>query len=199
MKHAGFHFSRSSFLYTRKNRKSQDELSIIFLSQFPVNYRVGFQLEIWHPQIKQIKESFMNEILTKESNLCSIILFTKDFPSNDLQEEIIKDYSVHNYRDLFMAGDWLVQTLQYELVPLCDRLSTIEHMDSFFGAKPEWSLNTGSGGNICTDFIVASLNRKRDLRALYQQLMQGLQQRINYRQIHPDSRQLLTLCYDAIK
>ena len=34
-----------------------DELSIIFLSQFPVNYRVGFQLEIWHPQIRQIKES----------------------------------------------------------------------------------------------------------------------------------------------
>ena len=62
-----------------------------------------------------------------------------------------------------MVGDWLAQTLQYELVPLCDQLSTIAHMDSFFEAKPEWSLNTHSGGNICTDLIVAKLNRKRDI------------------------------------
>ena len=142
MKHAGFQFSRSSYSYTRKNKKSQDELSIIFLSQFPINYRIGFQLEIWHPQIRQIKGSFMKEILNKESNLCSIILYMKDFPSNNPEQEIVKDYSVYNYRDLFMVGDWLAQTLQYDLVPLCDQMSTIPHMDSFFEAKPEWSLNT---------------------------------------------------------
>ena len=69
MKHAHFQFSRSRFTYTRKNKKSIDELSIIFLSQFPINYRLGFQLEIWHPQIKQAKESYMNEILNKEEQL----------------------------------------------------------------------------------------------------------------------------------
>jgi hypothetical protein len=199
MNHANFQFLRSNFTYKRKNKNSQDELSIIFLSQFPVNYRIGFQLEIWHPQIKQVKESYMGEILNKESYLCSIILFMKDFPSNDPEHIIVKDYPVYNSRDLFMVGDWLAQTLQYELVPLCNQLSTIGHMDSFFEAKPDWSLNTHSGGNLCTDLIVANLNRKRDIHQRYQQLMQGLQLKIENRLMSPESRQLLSLCYDAIK
>jgi hypothetical protein len=72
-------------------------------------------------------------------------------------------------------------------------------MDSFFEAKPDWSLNTHSGGNLCTDLIVAKLNRKRDIHLRYQQLMQGLQLKIENRQMSPESRQLLSLCYDAIK
>ena len=164
-----------------------------------MNYRLGFQLEIWHPQIREIKESFMSEIINKESNLCSIILYMKDFPSNDPQQEIVKDYSIYNHRDLFMVGDWLAQTLQYELVPLCDQLSTIAHMDRFFEAKPEWSLNTRSGGNICTDLIVAKLNRKRDMHTRYLQLMEGLQAKIANQQMTPESRQLLTLCYESLR
>jgi hypothetical protein len=199
MKRAGFQFDRNQFNFTRKNKKSLDELSIIFISQFPVNYRVGFQLEIWHPQIRQIKESFMGNILNRESNLCSIILYMKDFPSNDPDNKIVKDYSVHNHRDLFMVGDWLAQTLQYELVPLCDQLSTIAHLDNFFELKPEWSLNTHSGGNICTDLIVARLNKKRDLHLRYQQLSEGLQKKVDARLINPESKQLLLLCYDALK
>jgi hypothetical protein len=199
MKHAHFEFNRSSFSFKRKNKKSQDELSIIFLSQFPVNYRVGFQLEIWHPQIKEIKESFMSEILNKESNLCSIILYMKDFPSNDPEQEVVKDYSIYNHRDLFMVGDWLAQTLQYELVPLCDQMGSIAHMDSFFESKPDWSLNTRSGSNICTDLIVCKLNRRRDLHQRYQQLLRGLQLRIENRQMNPETRQLLSLCYESIK
>src|SRR5450432_720083 len=73
MKRSGFNFDRNHFNFTRKNKKSLDELSIIFISQFPINYRVGFQLEIWHPRIRHIKESFMSDILNRESNLCSII------------------------------------------------------------------------------------------------------------------------------
>ena len=199
MKRANFQFLRSDFSYKRKNKNSQDELSIIFLSQFPVNYRIGFQLEIWHPQIKQVKETFMGDILNKQSYLCSIILFTKDFPSNDPEQTKVKDYPVYNSRDLFLVGDWLAQTLQYELVPLCDQFSTISHMDSFFEAKPDWSLNTHSGGNLCTDLIVAKLNRKRDIHLRYQQLMDGLQLKIENRQMSPESRQLLSLCYEAIK
>ncbi len=53
---ARFQFNRTEFSYKRKNKKKQDELSIIFLSQFPVKYRIGFQLEIWHPDIKKVKE-----------------------------------------------------------------------------------------------------------------------------------------------
>jgi hypothetical protein len=199
MKHAHFEFNRNSFTYKRKNKKSQDELSVIFLSQFPVNYRISFQLEIWHTQIKQVKENFMSEILHKESNLCSIILNMKDFPSNDPRQTIVKDYSIFNHRDLFMVGDWIAQTLQYDLVPICDQLSSIQHMDSFFEAKPEWSLNTRSGGNICTDLIVANLNRKRDVDQRYQQLMAGIQERIEIRQMNPESRQLLSMCYESIK
>lgn len=199
MKHAGFEFSKSRFWYKRKNRKSQDELSIIFLSQFPVNYRISFQLDIWHPQIRQVKESFMSEIINKESGLCSIVLFLKDFPSNNPEQEVVKDYSVCNHRDLFMVGDWLSQTLQYELIPMCDQLSTIAHMDSFFEARPEWSLNTRSGGNICTDLIVAKLNKKRNFQDRYQQLHAGLQGKIENHQINPESRQLLTLCYESIR
>jgi hypothetical protein len=199
MKHARFDFNRSRFRYIRKNKKSLDELSIIFLSQFPVSYRLSFQLEIWHPQIREIKESFMSEIISKESNLCSIILYLRDFPSNDPQQEVVKDYSIFNHRDLFMVGDWLAQTLQYELVPLCDQLSTIAHMDSFFEAKPEWSLNTRSGGNICTDLIVAKLNRKRDIHNRYLQLMEGIQVKITKQQMTPESRQLLTLCYESLR
>ncbi len=199
MKRANFQFLRSNFSYKRKNKNSQDELSIIFLSQFPVNYRIGFQLEIWHPQIKQVKETYMGEILNKQSYLCSIILFMKDFPSNDPGQTIVKDYPVYNSRDLFLVGDWLAQTLQYELVPLCNQFSTISHMDSFFEAKPDWSLNTHSGGNLCTDLIVAKLNRKRNIHLRYQQLMDGLQSKIENRQMSPESRQLLSLCYEAIK
>ena len=124
MTHSGFIFHRTNFCYKRKNKKSQDELSFIFLSQFPVSYRISFQLEIWHPQIKEIKDAFMSDILNKESNLCSIILYLKDFPSNDPQQEVVKDYSIYNHRDLFMVGDWFVQTLQYELIPICDQLSS---------------------------------------------------------------------------
>ena len=199
MKEANFHFSRSGFSYKRKNKKSQDDLSIIFLSQFPVKYRIGLQLEIWHPKIKRAKESFMREILMKESNLCSIILYMKDFSSQDPQQGIVKDYTIYNHKDLFIIGDWLAQTLQYELVPLCDQLSSLALMDSFFEAKPEWSLNTHSGGNICTDLIVAKLNRKRDFRERYRQLLHGLDHKIENRQINPECRELLSLCYESLK
>ena len=40
-------------------------------------------------------------------------------------------------------------------------------MDNFFEANPDWSLNTHNGGNICTDLIVAKLNRKRDIHKRY--------------------------------
>jgi hypothetical protein len=199
LKHAGFQFNRANFSYKRKNKKSQDELSFIFLSQFPVRHRVGFQLEIWHPQIKQIKESFMSEILEKDSNLCSIILYMKDFPSNDPENEFVKDYSIYNHKDLFMVANWLAQTLQYELVPMCDQLSTIAHMDSFFEAKPDWSLNTHGGRNFCTDLITAKLNKRRNFHDRYQQLLQGVQEKIENRQMNPDSRQLLSLCYETIR
>jgi hypothetical protein len=199
MTQARFLFNRSGFSYKRKSKKSHDELSIIFLSQFPVKYRIGFQLEIWHPEIKRVKESFMHEILMKESNLCSVILYLKDFPSNDPQQEIVKDYSIYNHQDLFMVGDWLAQTLQNDLVPLCDQLGSIEQMDRFFETNPEWSLNTHSGGNICTDLIVAKLNRKRDIHKRCGQLMNGLQQKIENHLMNPDSRELLSLCYEAIK
>src|SRR6478736_1372792 len=106
MHHGNFKFDRHSFHYNRKNKNSQDELSIIFLSQFPVSYRIGFQLEIWHPEIRQIKESFMKDILNRESFLCSIILFMKDFPSQETPDEVIKDFTVCTHRDLFLAGAW---------------------------------------------------------------------------------------------
>ena len=199
MKDARFHFSRSGFSYKRKNKKSQDELSVIFLSQFPVKYRVGFQLEIWHPEIRRIKEAFMHEILTKESNLCSIILYLKNFPSRDPKQEIVKDYTIYNHQDLFMVGDWLAQTFQDDLVPVCNQLDSVSHMDHFFETNPDWTLDTHGGGNICTDLIVAKLNRKRDTHIRYQQLMQGIQKKIENKLMNPDSRELLTLCYEAIK
>jgi hypothetical protein len=199
MKNARFEFNRSNYSYKRKNKTSQDELSIVFISHFPISYRVDFQLEIWHSAIREIKESFMSEILNKESNLCSIILYKKDFPGIDVDSTEIRDHSIYNHRDLFMVGDWLAQTLQYELVPFCDQMSSIAHMDHFFTANPSWSLNTRSGGNICTDLIVGKLNKKRDVHQRYQQLMEGLRQKIESRQIDPESRQLLTLCYDSLQ
>ena len=196
---ARFQFNRTEFSYKRKNKKSQDELSIIFLSQFPVKYRIGFQLEIWHPEIKKVKEFFMRDIVMKESNLCSIILYIKDFPSNDPQQEIVKDYTVCNQQDLFMVGDWLAQTLQYELAPMCEQMNSIEAMENFFEANPGWSLNTYNGGNICTDLIVAKMNRKRDFHKRYEQLKEGIQHKIENHLMSPESRELLTLCYEAIR
>jgi len=196
---ARFQFSRSEFCYKRKNKKSQDELSIIFLSQFPVKYRIGFQLEIWHPEIRKVKEFFMRDIVMKESNLCSIILYMKDFPSNDPEREIVKDYTVSNQQDLFMVGDWLAQTLQYELVPICEQMNSIEAMEKFFETNADWSLNTHSGGNICTDLIVAKLGRKRDIHKRYGQLIEGIQQKIENQLMTSESRELLTLCYEAIR
>ncbi len=199
MDRANFSFNRTNYTFRRKNKKSVDELSIIFLSQFPVNYRVSFVLEVWHPQIRHIKESFMSDILQKESNLCSIVLQLKDFPSNDPQNEVLRDYAIYNHRDLFMVGDWLAQTLQYELIPICDQMSSITHMDSFFEAKPDWSLNTHSGGNACTDLIVAKLSKRRNFEERYIELMQGIKERIQSQLMSPESRQLLSLCYDALR
>jgi len=141
----------------------------------------------------------MGDILQKESNLCSIVLNLKDFSSRDPQQERTKDYTIYNYRDLFIAGDSLTQILQYEVIPLCDQLSTIAHMNGFFERNPEWSLNTHSGGNVCTDLIVAKLNDSRDFELRYNQLMQGIQYRVQQQLMSPESRQLLSLCYDAIK
>jgi hypothetical protein len=194
-----FQFNRAEFSYKRKNKKSLDELSIIFLSQFPVKYRIGFQLEIWHPEIKKVKEFFMRDIAVKQSNFCSIILYMKDFPSNDPQQEIVKDYTVCNQQDLFMVGDWLARTLQYELVPKCEQLNSIEAIEKYIEANPDWSLNTHNGGNICTDLIVAKLNRKRDIHKRYEKLIHGIQQKIEKQQMSPDSRELLTLCYESIR
>jgi hypothetical protein len=199
MTNARFSFSRASYTYRRKNRKSTDELSFIFLSRFPVNYRVSFLLEIIHPQIRQVKASFLSDILEKESNLSSIVLYLNHFPSGDPQQDTVKDYSIYNHRDLFMAADRLAQTLQYDLIPLCDQMSSLDHMDRFFEARPEWSLNTHGGGNICTDLIVARLCRKRDFEQRYTQLMEGIQQKIRQQLMSPESRQLLSLCYDTIK
>lgn len=199
MTHAGFNFHRTSFSYKRKNKKSTNELSFIFLSKVPVNYRVSFILEIAHPPIRHIKHSFMEDILQKESNLCSVVLNLKDFPLHDPQTERVKDYSVYNYRDLFIAGDLLSDLLMYELVPLCGQMSSVGNMDAFFENNPEWSLNTNSGGNICTDLIVSKLNRRRDFELRYRQLREGIQQRIGQHVMSPESRQLLSLCYDALK
>jgi hypothetical protein len=198
MELARFQFNRTEFCYKRKNKKSQDELSIIFLSQFPVKYRIGLRLEIWHTEIKKMKESFMRDILMKESNLCSIILNMKDFPSNNPREESIKDFTIYNQQDLFMLGDWLAGTFQYELIPVCDQMNSIEGMEKFFTENPHWSLNSHSGGNICTDLIVAKLTRKRDIHERYLQLFQGLQLKIGNQSMSPSSRELLTLCYESI-
>jgi hypothetical protein len=122
----------------------------------------------------------------------------KDFPSNDPEQEIVKDYTVCNQQDLFMVGDWLAQTLQYELVPICEQMNSIEAMEKFFEANSDWSLNTHNGGNICTDLIVAKLNRRRNIQNRYEQLKQGLQQKIEKQLMNPESRELLTLCYESI-
>jgi hypothetical protein len=195
---AHFQFNRTEFSYKRKNKKSQDVLSIVFLSQFPVKYRIGFQLEVWHPEVKKVKEFFMRDIVMKESNLCSILLYMKDFPSNDPEHEIVKDYTVYNQQDLFMVGDWLAQTLQYELVPMCEQMNSIEAMEKFFEINSDWSLNTHNGGNICTDLIVAKLSRKRDIHKTYGQLIEGIQHKIEKQLMNPDSRELLSLCYESI-
>jgi hypothetical protein len=196
---ARFQFNRIEFSYKRKNKKSQDDLSIIFLSQFPVKYRIGFQLEIWHPEIKKVKEFFMRDIVMKESNLCSLLLYMKDFPSNDPEQEIVKDHTVCNQQDLFMVGDWLAQTLQYELVPRCEQMNSIEAMGKFFEVNPDWSLNTHNGGNICTDLIVAKLYRKRDINRRFEELTYGIQQKIEKQLMSPESRELLTLCFESIR
>ena len=141
----------------------------------------------------------MRDIAVKQSNLCSIILYMKDFPSNDPQQEIVKDYTVCNQQDLFMVGDWLAQTLQYELLPMCEQLNSIEAIEKYFEANPDWSLNTHNGGNICTDLIGAKRNRKRDIHKRYEQLIHGIQQKIEKQQMNPDSRELLTLCYESIR
>jgi hypothetical protein len=72
-------------------------------------------------------------------------------------------------------------------------------MDSFFEAKPNWSVNTKGGGNICTDLITARLNKRRDFHERYRQLLQLLNEKIEIQQMNPESRQLLTLCYETIR
>jgi hypothetical protein len=78
-------------------------------------------------------------------------------------------------------------------------MNSIDAMEKFFETNSDWSLNTHNGGNICTDLIVAKLSRKRDIHMRYKKLIDGIQQKIEKQLMNPDSRELLTLCYEAIR
>ena len=123
----------------------------------------------------------------------------KDFPSNDPENEFVKDYSIYNHKDLFMVATGSHKHCNMNWFLCVTNSVRSQHMDSFFEAKPDWSLNTHGGGNICTDLIAAKLNKRRNFHNRYQQLLQGIQEKIENHQMNPDSRQLLSLCYETIR
>ena len=199
LQHTRLHFNRSNFTFRRNERKHSAELGFVFISQFPVNYRISFFLQLWHPKILRIKQYYLKTIMQKESSLCSISMQMKDFTRAESGDQAAKDITIYSQKELFFACEEIDRLLIEKGLPLLDQFSSISGMDEYFTAHPDWSVNTHSGGNICTDLITAHMIRHRDVRTVYHHLKEQIRQKIQQGKMTSESIELLELCYQTLQ
>ena len=193
------HFNRSNFTFRRNERKHSAEIGFVFVSQFPVNYRISFFLQVWHPKILRIKQEYMKSILQKDTGICSLSVQMKDFTRAESGDHAAKDITIYSQKELFFACEEIDRLLTGSVLPLLDKVSSISAMDEYFTIHPNWSVNTHSGGNTCTDLITAYLIRHRDFRQVYHQLKEQIRRKIEERKMTSESIELLDLCYGSLQ
>ena len=196
MEDAGFKFSRYNFSFARKHEKNFQEFGFIFINQSPVNHRINFILQIINKHVKEIKSSFFHRLERKDFMPSSIIILLQDF-GEDGSCSSLKDFVVTSYKDLFIAAESISKILQYEAVPLCDLLSTLNDLDSFYTGRGGWSVDNFNLDNIISELIIARLNAKRDLHELYHQIMEDIE--TSKKRPDHDAVKIIELCYDYLR
>jgi hypothetical protein len=199
LRKADFNFNRNDFSFHKKFRKSSAEVGFVFVSQFPVNYKISFSLLLWHPKITKIKQRFMKEILQRHSNLSSVSLYMNDFSRLAGADKETAHPTIYNHKDLFIAAEEMSQLILGEVIPLCEKTGSVSELDEFYAGRPDWSVNTLGGSNVCTDLIAARLNGRRDHHFVYESLKEQIRQKIKLKEMSPESLELLSLCYDSIR
>jgi hypothetical protein len=197
MESAGFKFDRYNYSFARKHGKHTQEFGFLFINQFPVNYRINFVLQIQNKQVKEVKSSFFQSLGRDDFKLNGLISFLRDF-GEDTPDEKMKDYIIYSNKDLFIAAEAISMMLQYEAIPLCDQISNLDDLDSFYAAHPGWSVTNFSIDNVISELITARLNRKRDFRELYLRIADQIKNKESNRRIDDDAGKIVQLCYDYI-
>ena len=81
-------------------------------------------------------------------------------------------------KDLFEASEEMKRLLEEQILPLSNRLSTIDGIDAFFAGRPGWSVKSLSPNNSASELIAAKLNNKRNYRDVFEQILGEIDKRI---------------------
>jgi len=197
-KKAAFKFDRSDYTFSRKHGKNTQTFGFLFTNQFPIKYRVNFMLEISNKKIREAKSAFFETLKRDDFHLNGLVMFLKNFGESN-GDENKKDYTIYGNKELFDAGDAINRILQYEAFPLCDHLTNLAALDSFYASRPGWSVTHYHIDNILSDLITARLNRERNLDEVYIDIADRIQRKDSKRRIDTDAGLLVTLCYEFLK
>ena len=171
----------------------------MFVNQFPMNYRINFLMQIWNNDVKTVKANFPLQAKVEKYKLRSLVIFMREFMENmdftDSNQIPVNDYLLVTNRDLFIAIDTISRILLERALPLCNQLATLEGLDAFFAAKPGWAVNSLNFNNISTELTVARLNGRRDFQAVYQQIMEDIDQKIISKEMGTDTKALVAHFY----
>jgi hypothetical protein len=198
---AGYNFIKSDGAYRRIHAKNYEEFCFVFANQFPVNYRIGFLLQIWNHQIKTAKSGFPQQEKIDNYKLRSIVLFINNFtlPEQISSEQLINNaFLVVTNKDLFVATENITHLLQEQAIPLADQLCELDGIDSFFADRPGWSVNSLNFNNITSELAAAKLNNKRNIHEIFQQILAGIDQKILQMEMGADMKENTIKFYEYL-
>jgi hypothetical protein len=202
LKAAKFEFNKVDYSFRRPHGKHFEEFSFLFVNQFPVNYRLGFLLQIWNHEVKTIKTNYPFQSKTENYKLRSLVLFMSNFVAEAAPAEsgnAVNDYVLVTNKDLFIAGDHLLMLLQDHALPLAEQLSDINGLDAFFADRPGWSVSSLNHNNMSTELIAAKLNGQRNYHELFQEMNEAIEHKIAGKEMLPDTKIFLHDFYDYLK
>lgn len=179
----GFKFRKSDYTFRRKRGNRYEQIQFLFYDYFPLNYSFEFIVTVFNEQVENIKLALPEQSHYEKFNKFSLFIsannFTNFFSPNSLTETGYH-FTVTNLDDLIKVGESLTETFNREVIPLANRLTTIDGIDRFFIEKtPLWPVESGFMNNMATDLIVAKLNGQRDHYQVYQELSNKLKSRDN--------------------
>ncbi|MBS1600538.1 MAG: hypothetical protein JST75_20090 [Bacteroidetes bacterium] len=194
---AGFKFDKYNYSFERKYKKNTQDFGFLFVNQFPVNYRVNFMLQIRNKKVKEAKTAFFHSLNRDDFKLNSLAILLRDF-GEPVSEPGKKDFIIFGNKELFDAAESISKILQYEAIPLCDQLSDLNDLDTFYDTRNGWSVTNYNIDNIISELIIARLNRKRNFQKVYEQIADKLQKKDSIRKIDTDASLIAERCYQFI-
>jgi hypothetical protein len=128
-----------------------------------------------------IKDAFPQKSTIAEFKLRALVFFMSDLISISKKKDTgaltVPDFVLVTNHDLFNAADSIIKLLQDDAFPLCEQLSTIDGIDSFFEKNESWAVNSLNPNNITTEMIAARLAKRRN----YEQVFSAIAEDINKR------------------